>query len=164
METFSANGRGMRAASKVLDDFAYGVIAQREAEGMHTITEKGMGAKDAKKDLLSLYMALRDANGKPMNRTALRWIPVVEAHEQSLIICSNRDAVINLIIAGRDTTAQGLSWIFFHLMQQPALIETLREEVDQFGDANVDYDSYKSLSQVMAVFNEGLRVSSVLAC
>lgn len=72
MEMFSANGRGMRAASKVLDDFAYGVIAQREAEGMHTITEKGMGAKDAKKDLLSLYMALRDANGKPMNRTALR--------------------------------------------------------------------------------------------
>lgn len=47
-------------------------------------------------------------------------------------------------------------------MSNPALIETLREEVDQFGDANVDYDSYKSLSQVMAVFNEGLRVSSVL--
>lgn len=44
-------------------------------------------------------------------------------------------------------------------MQQPALIEVLREEVDQFGDANIDYDSYKSLSQIMAVFNEGLRVS-----
>ena len=47
-------------------------------------------------------------------------------------------------------------------MKNPTLIETLREEVDQLGDANVDYDTYKSLTQVMAVFNEGLRVSTSL--
>ena len=64
----------MRSAVQKIDDFAYDIIAQREAEGMHTITEKGLAIKGAKKDLLSLYMELRDADGKPMNRTALRYV------------------------------------------------------------------------------------------
>lgn len=63
----------MRAATKVLDDFAYDIIDRREAEGLHTIVGDQKGAeKDGKMDLLSLYMQLRDENGKPMAKKALR--------------------------------------------------------------------------------------------
>ena len=63
--------------------------------------------------------------------------------------------------AQRDTTAQGLSWIFFHLMSNPAVVETLRQDVDAV--PVVDYDNFKSMDQVMAVFNEGLRVGPSLS-
>lgn len=66
------------------------------------------------------------------------------------------DAVLNLIIAGRDTTAQALSWTFFHLLKHPELIEPMRTEVTELGV--IDYDSYKILHQTNAVFSEGLRL------
>jgi cytochrome P450 len=64
--------------------------------------------------------------------------------------------VLNLIIAGRDTTAQALSWTIFHLLSKPELIEPMRTEVEELGVIN--YDSYKSLHQTNAVFSEGLRL------
>jgi cytochrome P450 len=67
----------MNAANKVMDDFAYKVIQEREEMGRGNFT--GSQKKEAAdKDLLSLYMALRDENGQPMNRKALRL--VVQAH------------------------------------------------------------------------------------
>lgn len=47
---------------------------------------------------------------------------------------------------------QALSWTFFHLMSQPDLVKPLRAEVDQVGV--VDYDSFKTLKETLAVFNE----------
>lgn len=66
------------------------------------------------------------------------------------------DAVLNLIIAGRDTTAQALSWTFFHLLRNPHLFKPARDEIDNFGA--VDYDSFRSLVQTNAIFLEGLRL------
>lgn len=78
----------MLAATKVLDDFAYDIIAQREAEGLHNIVGKGDRAnKDGKKDLLSLYMQLRDEHGKPMNRTALRCVADTSLSSSRSLIC-----------------------------------------------------------------------------
>lgn len=77
-EKFSEEGRQMRAAIKVLDEFSYKIIEQRESEGIVGLEKDEAG----KTDLLSLYMALRDESGKPMSKQALR------------------DAVLNLIIAG----------------------------------------------------------------
>jgi cytochrome P450 len=131
----------MRAAIKVLDDFSYGIIDEREKAGLGNITADDK--KDKTLDLLSLYMALRDENGQPMSRKALR------------------DAVLNLIIAGRDTTAQALSWTFFHLLKKGnSVLAPVRDELDQLRDAGaeVDYDSFRSLTQTNAVFAEGLRL------
>ena len=87
-ETFNGVGAQMAEAVKILDDFSYGIIDQRAREGLGNITASNK--KDTDLDLLSLYMAMRDENGQPMNRKALR------------------DAVLNLIIAGRDTTGERL--------------------------------------------------------
>lgn len=66
------------------------------------------------------------------------------------------DSVLNLIIAGRDTTAQALSWTFYRLLLHPELIDPVRAEVDEIG--TIDYDSYRTLVQVNAAFMEGLRL------
>lgn len=85
----------MREAAKVLDDFAYGIIRQREADGLHTIVD-GKALESEKKDLLSLYMELRDENGKPMSKVALRYVLLSPSLADSCL----SDSVINLIIAG----------------------------------------------------------------
>lgn len=68
----------MADATKVIDEFAYDIISQREKEGLGNLTQADM--KDAgAKDLLSLYMALRDENGQPLSRKALRLIFILES-------------------------------------------------------------------------------------
>lgn len=69
----------MKEALKTLDDFAYSIIADREAQGLGNLVGKekagmgaGAGAEGQRQDLLSLYMALRDESGQPMSRKALR--------------------------------------------------------------------------------------------
>lgn len=138
---FTSTGRKMAACSKVLDDFAYGIIDEREREGLGTFTGD-QKAEAGKTDLLSLYMAIRDENGVPMSRSALR------------------DSVLNLIIAGRDTTAQALAWTTYHLLRSnnPSLIANIRKEVDEVEGGVVDYDSYKTLTHSLATFHEGLRL------
>ena len=85
-EKFSGRGKRMRAAEAVLDDFAYGVIDDRQRD----IDAQGEKDDGAKMDLLSYYMAVRDEVGRPMSRKALR------------------DAVLNLIIAGVSLSLQSL--------------------------------------------------------
>ncbi|KAE8915665.1 hypothetical protein PF005_g19810 [Phytophthora fragariae] len=42
-----------------------------------------------------------------------------------------RDIVVNFLIAGRDTTAQALSWFFFNLSQKPHVEAAIRNELMQ---------------------------------
>ncbi|KAI5859798.1 cytochrome P450 monooxygenase [Durotheca rogersii] len=42
-----------------------------------------------------------------------------------------RGQAINILTAGRDSTATFLSWAFFHLVRHPEIMEKLREEVSQ---------------------------------
>lgn len=68
---FNGQAKKMQEASKVMDEFVYRIIDQREKEGLGNLTRDDK--KDvASKDLLSLYMALRDENGKPLSKKALR--------------------------------------------------------------------------------------------
>lgn len=63
----------MKDAAKILDDFAYGIIKQREEQGLGNFTGDKKVAEST--DLLSLYMALRDENGQAMSKQALRFVP-----------------------------------------------------------------------------------------
>lgn len=60
----------MKDAAAVIDDFAFKVIAQREQQGLGNVVDK----KEFGTDLLSLYMAVRDDDGRPMSRKALRQV------------------------------------------------------------------------------------------
>lgn len=56
-ERWTEGGKRMKEASQILDDFAFGIIKQREAEGLGNFTAENK--KEAgNTDLLSLYMCV----------------------------------------------------------------------------------------------------------
>ncbi|CAH7675951.1 cytochrome P450 [Phakopsora pachyrhizi] len=136
-------GRKMNMACDFLDRYAYYLIDQRiSASGSgRDIKEKSDSYQE---DLLGLFMQARDHRGGGLNRTELK------------------DAVINLIIAGRDTTAQALSWAFFHLVMNPEVIEKVRQEtvdvLESEGDEHVNYENFRQLVWTQAVAYETLRL------
>lgn len=70
-----------------------------------------------------------------------------------------RDMVLNFLLAGRDTTAQALTWTFFELAQHPDVLQRAREEINvACGDAPVTYGALKRLPFLKAVLDEGLRL------
>jgi len=70
-----------------------------------------------------------------------------------------RDLVLNFLIAGRDTTAQALSWTIFCLATHPAAEEKARQEViDVRGESGLSYEDLNSLPYLQAVLSEALRL------
>eukprot|EP01117_Protostelium_nocturnum_P008712 TRINITY_DN3122_c0_g1_i1.p1 TRINITY_DN3122_c0_g1~~TRINITY_DN3122_c0_g1_i1.p1 ORF type:complete len:512 (+),score=127.97 TRINITY_DN3122_c0_g1_i1:48-1583(+) len=129
-ELFSSNGRKMKEAVKVIDDFAYKIIDQRAQEKQRVDEDST--------DLLSLYLKMKDEDGNPLSRDEVK------------------HAIINLVIAGRDTTAQTLSWAFYYLIRDQKFYQKVRDEVKEVEEVN--YDNYKRLVYTNAVFSEALRL------
>lgn len=70
-----------------------------------------------------------------------------------------RDLVLNFLIAGRDTTAQALSWTIYCLSTHPMVEAKARQEVlDVCGVAGPSYDDMNRLPYLQAVINETLRL------
>merc|ERR1712050_157113 len=70
-----------------------------------------------------------------------------------------RDLVLNFLIAGRDTTAQALSWTFYCLATHPeAELEARREITKVCGDRDPQYEDLKRLPYLDAVLKESLRL------
>jgi cytochrome P450 len=72
-----------------------------------------------------------------------------------------RDNMLNILLAGRDTTASLLSSTFFYLARYPQVFARLRKEiVDAFGDsrANVEITQtkLKDIPYLRYVLNEGI--------
>ncbi|KAG0142585.1 hypothetical protein CROQUDRAFT_224839 [Cronartium quercuum f. sp. fusiforme G11] len=105
---FSSLGNQMREACKTLDEFVYKLIDEREGEDK---TED----PEARNDLLELFMRADDETGTSLKRHELK------------------DAVLNMIIAGRDTTA------------------------------NITYENYKQYVWTQAVISEALRLHPSVA-
>jgi len=95
-----------------------------------------------KPDLLSRFIQLGQIQGVPMPDEYLR------------------DVALNFIIAGRDTTAQLLTWTTIMLFQHPEVLAKLREEVDgAFGPKDIpDYQTVANMPYAHAVLSETLRL------
>ncbi|KAI9492576.1 cytochrome P450 [Zychaea mexicana] len=130
--------RSVRGHLKVVDNFAYKIIGERRKQ----IDQGG----DDFKDLLSRFMSARNENGKTLNDKELR------------------DTVLNFIIAGRDTTAQALSWTFYNLMLHPRVEAKLLQEINEKVrdehelDTPALYSVIGTLTYAHAVFYEVLRL------
>ncbi|MBW0526103.1 hypothetical protein O181_065818 [Austropuccinia psidii MF-1] len=133
--------RQMNSACNVLNDFSYSLIDERQALAENERSDENLAFQ---RDLLGLFMAARDERGGGLSRTELR------------------DASLNLIVAGRDTTAQALSWAFYHLLMNPEIISRIREEANDIlsdaPDDQVTYDNYKSFAWSQASILEALRL------
>jgi len=93
-----------RRAVDESDDLLYAEIARRRADG-----SRGP-------DVLSLLLDAKDDDGELMSKGELR------------------DELVTLLVAGHETTATGLTWAMRWLMEQPALMEEIRAELEKLGD------------------------------
>jgi len=70
-----------------------------------------------------------------------------------------RDVVVNFLIAGRDTTGQSLTWLFYLLSQNPEVESKLIEEIDSLNGSIPGYENLKNqLPYLDGVVNETLRL------
>ncbi|KAJ3116016.1 hypothetical protein HDU96_010664, partial [Phlyctochytrium bullatum] len=137
-EALSGDGAKIRKGIKVIEDVVYEQI-RRKREEHKKRRENGEteGAKKRHSDLLDLFIAYDD-----------------EITDRQL-----RDMVLNMILAGRDTTAQALSWAIWILSSRPDVVAKMREEIARtVGDALPSYDECPTMKYITAVFYETLRL------
>ena len=73
-----------------------------------------------------------------------------------------RSELLNLLFAGRETTAGFLSNIWFELSKRPSVWDTLRKEVDALEGALPTYEQLKNMKYLRAVLNESLRLYPIV--
>ncbi|KAH8646971.1 putative cytochrome P450 alkane hydroxylase [Tricladium varicosporioides] len=73
-----------------------------------------------------------------------------------------RTEVLNILLAGRDTTASLLSNTFHILAQRPDIWSKLRDEVDVLQGVKPTYETLKNLKYVKYIMNEALRLYPVI--
>ncbi|MFK8032153.1 MAG: cytochrome P450, partial [Gammaproteobacteria bacterium] len=93
-------------------------------------------------DIVSAVIAARDADsGEPFTRDELI------------------DQIGVFFLAGHETTASVLTWIFYILSVRPDVCQRMRREIDDVvGDGEVAIEHVKRLSYVRNVFREALRL------
>jgi cytochrome P450 len=65
-----------------------------------------------------------------------------------------RDELLNILLAGRDTTASLLSTAFHVLARRPDIFTKLKKEVDELQDVKPDYETLKSMKYLKYFLNE----------
>lgn len=97
-------------------------------------------AGDGGADILSLLLAARDDEGRPMS-------------DDELV-----DELITMLAAGHETTATALSWLFACLLEHPAEEARLRDELA----AAAAPEAYAALPYLDAVIKETLRLRPIV--
>ncbi|KJZ74563.1 hypothetical protein HIM_06159 [Hirsutella minnesotensis 3608] len=72
------------------------------------------------------------------------------------------DEILNVLLAGRDTTASLLSNLFFMLAKNPAMWARIRQEVSVLHGEKPTYDELRNLKYVQCCLNESLRLHPVV--
>lgn len=71
-----------------------------------------------------------------------------------------RDQLVAVLLAGRDTTASTLSWVFYELARNPEVVKRLRQEIiDHVGlERTPTYENLKNMKYLQNVMSETLRI------
>jgi len=73
-----------------------------------------------------------------------------------------RDETLNILLAGRDTTASLLSNTFHVLARRPDIFKKLIAEVDELDGKRPDYETLKSMKYLKNILTESLRLYPVV--
>lgn len=75
-----------------------------------------------------------------------------------------RDQLVNILLAGRDTTASALSFLFLELSRNPQIVAKLRDEIaTKIGmDARPTYQDMKTMPYLRNAIQEALRLYPVV--
>ncbi|KAH6665124.1 cytochrome P450 [Halenospora varia] len=66
-----------------------------------------------------------------------------------------QDELLNILLAGRDTTASLLGFVFYYLARRPDVVEKLRAEVLQLGSGQPSFEDLKGMKYLQGCLNEG---------
>lgn len=136
-------------AIRTIDRYLYPLIERR--------SQNKSKADKRHADLLDLFPSYRDDQDQPLTPKQLR------------------DALLNYLLAGRDTTAESLSWASFELLRHPEVVHDLRQELMSHSiwfdphqkidddDAEQRSSSFelshtKQLHHVRSIYHESLRL------
>jgi cytochrome P450 len=114
--------------------------ARLDAEVQRIFAERRADNRD-RGDLLSMLLAARDEEGRPMSDGQLR------------------DEAMTLFLAGHETTANALAWAFHLLGQHPSVESALHAELDAVLEGRPPgLEDVAQLPITTAVFSEALRL------
>lgn len=112
----------------------------------HFMDERRAQGHVERNDLLSLLMNTRDEDGNPMPDEFVR------------------DNILTLFFAGHETTANTLTWAFYYLAQNPAVLQTLHAEVDSVLAGRLPtLEDLHNLPYTMMVIKETMRVEPTVS-
>ncbi|KAA1080082.1 Cytochrome P450 52A3 [Puccinia graminis f. sp. tritici] len=133
----------MESSCHTIHDHAYTAIDEK----MSKLSTGDLTADDTlQKDFLGLIMLSHLQKGHTLTRDELR------------------DDSLSLLFAGRDATAQSLSWCFFHLLMNKDIITRIREEAaeilgeDSENVGRVTPDNYRLFTCAYASLLEAFRL------
>ncbi|KAJ7839256.1 cytochrome P450 monooxygenase pc-2 [Mycena olivaceomarginata] len=106
-------------------------------------------------DALAEKARLSTQDSKPETETLLGHLLTV-TEDKDII----RDEVLNMLVAGRDTTAATLTYAVYMLAEHPTMADRLRNEIlDKVGTSKVPtHDDIKAMPYLRAFINETLRL------
>jgi cytochrome P450 len=108
---------------------------------MRSVFERRRKRAAESPDMLGALMAARDDRGEPLNDKALL------------------DEVMTLIVAGHETSAITLSWMWYLLSQHPGAERRLLAEIDALGEKeSPDHEDLPRLPFCKQVMHEALRL------
>jgi cytochrome P450 len=116
------SGKSITQHMNVVNEFAYKVIKGRHAQEADQNEDAGQQI-NYKTDLLLRFMKANNDKDELYTDKELR------------------DFMLNFIVAGRDTSAQTLSWFFFSVMQTPRVEKKLLEEINEFITDGIEEDT-----------------------
>jgi cytochrome P450 len=130
---FSPWGMFVRAI-RDLDALLYAEIARRQTEGT-----------SGRSDVLSMLVEARDEQGHGMSPPELR------------------DQMFTLLMAGHETTAGSLAWVFARVLDRPEVVDRIRTELrDVVGEAALEPQHIARLEYLDAVVKESMRLDPVV--
>lgn len=107
-----------------------------------TLVDTHLAADSSFNDIASAVIAARDADtGEPFSRDELI------------------DQLGVFFLAGHETTASVLTWLFFICAERPSLVQAMRDEIDRVvGTGEIGFEYTRQLPLLKAVFRETLRL------
>jgi cytochrome P450 len=118
----------MKAAIQTIDRVILRIISERRASGEDT------------GDLLSMLLMAKDDSGSGMSDKEAR------------------DEAVTLFIAGHETTATALAWIWYLIAAHPEVEAKLRAEIDALGDQPPTFADLPRLSYTQQIIKETMRL------
>jgi cytochrome P450 len=99
-------------------------------------------------------LALRNSSKDPKAGERSQYIFLNELAKETDDREELRDQILNVLLAGRDTTASLLSNMFWELARHPEIYNKLREEVSGLGGREPTYEELKNMKYLRFCLNE----------